>query len=475
MNNSRGFILLTGIVYGAIFFAVFSALTSFVLVENKVQRAQSIQSSSLQVAEAGLEYYRWFLSHYPNDLQHGTGQSGPYPIVFNDPEAGVVGTSTLSIVGNMNCGVVTSIDITSVGNASASPQYARTLFARYARPTVGRFSYVLNESVWAGSDRVILGPYHSNGGVRMDGTANSEVSSSLASWNCTSSYGCSPASSSANGVLGNGPNSAFWKYPEPQVDFAGIAADFGALKTYASTSGRYFATNGSATANRGYRVTFNATGTVTVRPVNNTSNIQSLPVENYSSGDLQQDYTVPSTLGSATTYSIASSCGLLYFQDDVWVSGTTTRKIALVAADTQNSGVAPDITLVGDLKYSVNDGTTGLLAIAEGDIHIAANSPQNMTLNGIFIAQTGAFGRNLYKTNTSGSSCNNSYENRNTLTILGTTVSNKRTGTKWAGACGSYGGYNTRIDSYDRRVTADPPPFTPTISNDYYFIDWREL
>ncbi|MEK7099873.1 MAG: hypothetical protein AAB883_01915, partial [Patescibacteria group bacterium] len=81
---------------------------------------------------------------------------------------------------------------------------------------------------------------------------------------------------------------------------------------------------------------------------------------------------------------------------------------------------------------------------------------------------TGAFGRNYY------SSCSAAYEPKTTLTIRGTTVSSKRTGTKWVNGCGNYAGYGTRIDAYDRLLATDPPPFTPTVSTDYQFVDWRE-
>jgi hypothetical protein len=33
---------------------------------------------ALNVAEAGIEYYRWHLAHGPEDYQDGTGHTGPY-------------------------------------------------------------------------------------------------------------------------------------------------------------------------------------------------------------------------------------------------------------------------------------------------------------------------------------------------------------------------------------------------------------
>ncbi|MBP9816973.1 MAG: hypothetical protein KBD05_03005 [Candidatus Pacebacteria bacterium] len=470
MKAPRGYLMLLAIVFGAIFFTVLGALSSYVLTENKLQNAGHAQARALSIAEAGLEYYRWFLAHYPNDLQNGTGVAGPYSIPYNDPEGGVTGTISLAITGNTSCGQVTSVDITSTGTANGSPSATRAVYARYAQPSVARYSYILNDSVWAGADRVINGPYHSNGGIRMDGTANSSVTSSLSNWNCTSDYGCSPASSSASGVVGNGPNQDLWSWPVPQVNFAGIAADFGTLKTLAQAQGIYYprwsTTNNPNTAAywHGYHLIFNSNGTVTVRRTTSTTRLDVTPVN---SADDDEDRALINNETNYETRTIPATCGLIFVEDHVWIEGTIPQKVTVVAANVVNAGIAPNAYLKNNIVYGATDGTDGLTVIAEHNVLVTPDSPNTMTLNGIFIAQGGAFGRNYY---------GGSYDPRGTLTILGTTVSNKRTGTKWClnGSCTSYGGYANRIDSYDRRLANDPPPFTPLVSTDYEFVEWRE-
>ncbi|RTL01735.1 MAG: hypothetical protein EKK59_02690, partial [Neisseriaceae bacterium] len=322
--------MLTAIVFGAVFLTVIGALSSYTLTQNNMQSNSTAKSRGLAIAEAGLEYYRWHLAHFPNDLQNGTGQAGPYSIPYDDPEGGQTGTISLTINGNQSCGLLTSIDITSTGTPSEDPNGKRTVSARYARPTVAQYSYVLNDSVWAGDDRQILGPYHSNGGIRMDGTANSPVTSSVSSWLCTSSFGCSPSSYKA-GVWGSGTNQQLWSYPKPQVDFAAISANFSSLKSTAQTYGKYFATNGSATANGpGYHLIFNSNGTFTVKKVTAVyTNLSSVSVSDSSAGE-QSDYTRIKTESLVGTYTIPSDCGLIFVEDNVWVEGTITRKVTLV-------------------------------------------------------------------------------------------------------------------------------------------------
>lgn len=474
MTNHRtqgkgGYLMLLTLVFGAIFLGVLAALSSFALTQNRVQTATTGQSKGLAIAEAGLEYYRWFLAHNPGNLTNGTGAAGPYAISIPDPEGGSIGTASLTVTGNSSCGTVTSIDLTSKGTPSDGSNTSRTIKARYAQPTVAQFAYILNDSVWAGSDRVINGPYHSNGGIRMDGTANAPVTSSLSSWLCTSSFGCSP-NQTKSGVFGAGPNANLWSYPTPQVDFTGIAADFTALKTKANATGLYFPRYSSGNSNgaayyRGYHLTFNSNGTVTVKRVTATTELDVSPVN---SSDPATDRAL---INNETTYTgspftIPSSCGLIFVEDNVWIDGVVPSKVTVVAANVTTTGVSPNVFLKGNITYT--GSTAGLTVIAENDVLLTPDSPTNMTLNGIFIAQGGAFGRNLYD-------CPSSYEPRGTLTIHGTTVSNKRTGTRWVNGCGgSDAGYQTRNDAFDRLLATDPPPFTPSVSSDYEFVDWRE-
>ena len=195
------------IAYMGLFLLILGTISSFAVEQAKYGRILYDREQALHSAEAGLEYYRWFLAHNPNNLTNGTGQPGPYSYTVTDPEGGTLGTASMSISANTQCAQVQWIDITSLGKSNLNPSFPRTLFARYMRPSVAAYSYLLNSNVWAGSTRNITGPYFSNGGIRMDGSNNSDVSSALTTWTCDSSYGCSP-SATKNGVFGAGTGSA---------------------------------------------------------------------------------------------------------------------------------------------------------------------------------------------------------------------------------------------------------------------------
>lgn len=461
--------MLLVLVFGAIFFTLFVALSGFVMTQENLQEITRQRAEAFAVAEAGLDYYRWFLSHFPGNTTNGTGHAGPYTMTYADPEYGTAGTYTLSISSNSSCNSVQSMDVTSTGVPSDSPNTSVSLQAHFAPSSVAAYSYIVGSSVWAGSDRIINGPYHSNGGIRMDGTANAPVTSSLSTWNCDANFGCSP-SQVKPGVFGSGTNPNLWSYPTPQVDFSGIASNFTSLKTTANSSGLYLPRISSTSGPNpkphiGYHLIFNADGTITVKKVNTVSTLAVVPVN---STDSSNDYSLITNESVFTTLTIPSGCSLIFVEDNTWVEGVIPRKVTLAVASVIDPTFQPNVVLHGNITYASTDGSDGFTLIGNHDILIAPDSPNNMTLNGVFIAQSGAFGRNLY-------ACPGSYEPRGTLTILGTTVSNLRTGTKWVNGCGgSDAGYQTRIDAFDRQNSTNPSPFTPTTSTQWQFVTWQQ-
>lgn len=480
VSHTRGYTLLLVILFGGIFVTIISGLAGRVLVEQNAEIVRMHKAQARGIAEAGLEYYKWFLAHNPDDITHGTGESGPYEIPYEDPESDVSGTFSLDITGNEQCGALTSIGIRSTGWTDADPTVRATVTGTYAQPSVAEYAYIVNDNVWAGADREIQGRYHANGGVRMDGTSNSPVTSAVEEWTCTASFGCSP-SQTQPGVFGSGGDQDLWEYPVPQFDFDGISQDFGALKTLAQNEGLYFASGGGELIDgRGYRFIFNNDRTVDVYWVRGSSARESMHI---GGSDWETDYYIPnSSITYLGEYDIPEDCGLIFVEDRAWVSGTVSGKITLIAASVSTPGYEPSIILENDIDYTTSDGSDGLAAIAQGDVHISPVSPDDLSLRGIFVAQEGNFGRNLYPCFYAP------YDKRDALDVHGSIISNDRVGTKWTGynysiqiwiftitlCSNEWSGYDERVNTYDRRLATDPPPFTPVASPDYEFIEWRE-
>ncbi|MBI5644506.1 hypothetical protein HY970_00220 [Candidatus Kaiserbacteria bacterium] len=462
----RGVTVMLVLGFMGVFMIILGTLASYALTQGTYGRALSAREQALHAAEGGLEYYRWFLAHNPSILTAGVGLVSPYQYVLSDPEVGTTGRATVTATANLQCGALQWIDLSSRGTAEMNAIFPRTLTARYMRSSVAEYSYIVNANVWAGASRTIRGPYHSNGGVRMDATHNSDVTSAVTTWNCTSSYGCNPAQPTAPGVVGNGTNPTLWTYPVPTVDFTSIGVNFTDLKTKANTQGGiYYAAASGSENNRGYHLVFNTAGTVTIYRVTNTEGYPSYSSQ-YGDGTEYSVITNQTLLG---TYSIPSSCSLMFFEDRVWVEGTANAKVTVVAATPSNTSTAPDIYLNGNIVYNDYDGSDGLTLIAERNVLLPLVIPDSMEIHGIFVAQSGHYGRDYFSTSDLPSQYD-PYATRTQLTTVGTVVSNGRTGTSWSDGTG----FLTRLDYYDQQLAFSPPPFTPSASTDYRFNLWRE-
>lgn len=470
----RGYFVILTLVFSAVFLTLVSALAGYIFVQKRVQLAKENQEKALHVAEAGLEYYKWFLAHNPGDSTNGTGLPGPYEHTLYDPEGDALGVFSLDIDANIFCGAVSDITITSTGWTLSDPTFTRTVRASYVRPSVASFSHIVDANVWVGSDRVINGPYHSNGGIRMDGTHNALVTSAVSDWLCTSSFGCSPQSTQ-NGVFGAGtPGASLWNFPVPPVDFNGLTVNLTQLKDFATTSGIYLPPTGK----HGYRITFRSDGMAEIREVVGAVQVWGYTTEN----GWQQERTVMSNTSSPADYLVLPDCPVIFAEDNVWIEGVVAGKVLVAAADVSAGSVDRSVIINNNLTYA-GTGNDGLTVIGEKDVLIGLEVPDVMNIFGLFIAQKGRFGRNHYCQNDCSSQQGNQglpgsldpYVTRSTLNTTGTIVSKGRVGTKWTSGGSFVSGFNQRNDSFDQDLSVSPPPFTPWTSDDYFLASWQEV
>lgn len=467
--KEKGSLVILTLVFGGLFVMLSTSLAGYVLIQKKVQFSKENREKALQVAEAGLEYYKWRLAHFPDDLTDGTGSAGPYVHEYSDPEGGTVGEYALTVSGNSYCGELSSVQISSKGYTQSNPELSRTVYAKYARPSVAEFAYVINSNVWAGADRQIYGRYHSNGGIRMDGTNYSTVTSGVATWLCTTGFGCTGSGQIKPGVFGAGTGNSLWKFPVTTVDFAGITLDLATMKTAVQTGGGILL----APKSQGYHLIFRPDGKVDVYEVRSTSYVWAYSEEL----GWHRNYEVINSERFLNTTVIPTTCPIVFAEDDIWIEGQIKGKVTVVSADVSSGSNDTRVILSNNLTYATGPGTDGVTVIAEDDVLVPLISPNNMVLNGVFIAQKGHFGRNYYTTTGSYDVPNNldAYVKQDTLTMNGTIVSNGRVGTQWS-CGGSYcSGYAERINSYDRKLATDPPPLTPHTGSDFIFVEWRDM
>lgn len=460
--QQKGSLIIFILIMGTVFITVLVGFITYTVGQLERQTVRHQSEQAREIAEAGVNYYKWYLAHYPSDITHGTGEAGPYVFEYSEPGTGPIGEYSLDITSTAYCGEVSLIEITSTGATYDTPDETRTIEAKYARPTVAEYSYIINSSVWAGDDRTIVGPYHANGGIRMDGTNNSIVSSGQESWNCTSNFGCSPSQPAAPGVVGDGSGSDLWSYPTAPINFTGLTLDLATMQEKAETGGGVFI----AQSNReGYRLVLNDDDTFDLYEVRRKENEPRGNAWGYHLNKIRNARYVG-------TYDIPASCPVIYVEDMVWLEGEVSSPVTIAAADVDSVGEDPSIILQDNIVYTSDDAA--LLAIAEYDVLVGFDVPNEMTVSGIFVAQTGRFGRNYYSEADLPGRWDE-YVYRDSLTVNGSIVSNERPGTKWS--CGGVycSGFAERFNFYDRNLVDNPPPLIPTTGGDYRFIEWREM
>jgi len=514
MSNQRGTIITLVLVFGAIFLILLSGLLSFILFQHRQSLQKAAWNDALHIAEAGVNYYRWHLNHTPEDqqpdIQDGNSwcckvggveytQDSPqcqkdgftvcgvcdgepcYEHDYYDPEGKLAGKFILEIKAKKVCDQILGVYVSSCGISQKFPKLKRTVRAKYASTSIGEYAYILNSNVWAGEDREIYGKYHSNGGIKMDGTHNSLVSSATNKWECGLSFdcdqgdcpsGCVPngAVCECDGVCGAGGPTDLWKFPVPPFDFEGITADLDKIKNLSQTKGKYYPPSTDIDdEGKGYHVIFNSDGTFDIKIITELEEVDCYSAENGWNEVCKEKIIAEKYLPSpyeTDDVSLPEGCGLIFVEDNLWVEGTVKGRKTIASADLIGSDDTTTI-LNWNLDYTTLDGSDSLAVITEKNILIPLNSPNEMILRGVFVAQKGLFGRRHYQTGT--------YK-RDLLTIYGTIVSNGRVGTKWTYYHGGWAsGYNERENYFDEKLARDPPPLLPYVSKELELISWEEI
>jgi hypothetical protein len=454
------------LVFGLIFLMLLNALLGFVLLELKVANKKISWAESLQIAEAGINYYRWCLNN-------GIEGSCELNRQYYDSSGILIGEFALEVNTAASCGETVSRDIVSSGWTEKLPNLKRKISVLYSRTSVAKYAYLLNDNVWAGADREIRGLYHSNGGIRMDGENVSLVTSAKDEWVCTDSFGCDvcPVDNGCRlegsdcvcpGVFTTTDNSDpnLFDYPAPSFDFDGITIDLANIKSQAQSYSLYLPPSADIDPQaRGYHLVFQNNGDVEVRIITSLARDWSYSAED----GWHYDYFRIVNEYSYATFSITSSCPVIFVEDNLWADGTVKGKITVASANLIDPNKDTDIILPGNINYVSADGSDGLALIGEKNILISPDSPDNMELYGIFIAQKGHFGRNLYYWNI-----------KSKLEITGAIVSNGRVGTKWSSGSFVISGYLKRENYIDSNLIYNPPPFVPYAESDFKILRWRE-
>jgi hypothetical protein len=524
VKAKKGIIVSYVLVFGTAFLILLGGLFGFILLQIHQASQKVAWNEALEIAEAGINYYRWCLN---NEVEQNCLTEKDYL----DPAGNPIGKFSLEVTSTASCGETIQREIISTGWTNDFPDTKRKISVLYARESIAKYPYIISNNVWVGSDHVIRGPFHSNGGIRMDGENQSLVTSAKEEWICTSSFDCCrwvyfgspyydygwdcsqncPASCTVNATgttlidgtpvkdecvcpgafttTGNS-NPDLFSFPVPPFDFVGITIDLAKIKklTYEQGQGIYFGPSGQ----KGYYIVFKENRSIDVWTVDSVTTIDNVctvvgfkvicdddpcqpECSKCQSGKcIVHDPGFNPATGSKTFLGnyLIPDCGLVFFEDNLWVGNLSQEskikgKITVVSADLINPGGKTDVWLQGDINYTALDGSDGLAIIAQHNNLIGLYSPDQMELRGIFIAQTGFFGRNYYPCPAYTPYCR-----RTGLEITGSVVSDGRVGTQWGSGVS---GYLNRESYFDANLIYNPPSFIPYITPEFKILTWGEV
>lgn len=455
--NNTGSLLIYTVVIIFIFSLVMLGVLSYATMQLKVTKSSVTREQAFQIAEAGVNYYQWHLAHFPSDFWDGNASTtpGPYLHDFIDKDTGkLLGRYSLTITKPAVGSTITTIQ--STGYTIDNPNQKRTITVRYGIPSLAKYAFLTNTDAWIGDTENVSGQFHTNGGVRFDGTGNALITSAKSTYTCPSWSG-SPCPANKSGIWGNAPQATknFWQFPVANVDFASMTTDLASMKTSAQTGGLYLPPSNA----QGYSLVFKNDGTFDVYKVTALNNDPTGYDVNGVAKNNDIDYRTRSF-----QYNMAiPSSGVIYIEDNTWVEGVVKGRAMVTAAKLPyNANNAPSIMVQNNLTYLAKDGTNSLGLIAQKDFLIGYLSPNNLEINAAIIAQNGSAQRYNWSGNI-----------KNLITIYGSVGSFGIWTWSWVNGSGNItSGYSNTSTTYDANLLYSPPPSFPLSSSGYQQISW---
>jgi competence protein ComGC len=463
IRNTRGSAIAFALVIMTSVSILLVSIVGFVTSQIKNSQQTQGREQALQIAEAGIQFYRWYLAHnteaktaaqvkaFWTGTPYGVGT--PYTAAYNDPGGVAVGQYELTVTPPPSGSTIVLVE--SRGWTNRYPALSRTIRVRLRKPSWSEYVVLSNNNIRFGDNTDVKGKIFSNGGVHFDGVADNIVESAVTTYydNDNDVKDDKPGvwtswSGEFNTTMGRPVFGAGKQYPVATRDFTAVYSNLGVAKAEAqSGAGRYFDNSGL-----GRHIILKANGTFDIRTVQ-SSNSNTHEINNYS--------------GNWANYPIPDG-SVIFVEGHVWVEGTINSKRVTIVAANLVSSATKNIYLKNDILYTNHDGQDVLGLIAQNDVEVIQGSEDNLRIEAAVLTQEGRVGRQHYtNSNCHAYACE---DHKSTITIFGALATNQRYGFAWTDNTG----YTNRVLIFDNNLLYFPPPFFPT-GTQYLIDDWQEL
>lgn len=455
-----------------------TSLLSYISSQIKYSKDRVERESAFQIAEAGIYYYKWYLAHKvtepianfweTDNLTTGdpVGVYRPYTAQFKDSEGNALGEYKLEVT-KPEAGS-TIVIVKSTGWTYKKPSINRIVQVRFRKPSWSEYTFLSNSFMNFGDQSVVYGKIHSNDGIRFDGLAYNTVSSSVPSFD-DPTYGgnrlefgvhttTNPADPEASEPLPVRSDIfvAGREFPTANVSFPGLSSVLDAIKTQAlNNNGEYFDSAGI-----GRRINLKSDGTFDVCIVK-TANANTHAITRYWKNDMSG--WCNNCSGACLSNHPIINKGVIFVENNIWLEGSINNKnVTIAAADLSGGGVQADIYIGisnNNLRYAAYNCSNMLGLIAQRDVRVLADCPNNFTVDASLVAQTGTVGIND----------NGPFGAKGALIFNGAIASFLQPYFQHGNS-----GFADRTYNYDNNLLYCPPPYFPT-GTEYSIDQWDEL
>lgn len=175
--KSKASILIIVMVFTSVFIILGNVALQYVMNQSRLTHKKIDKEKAFQIAEAGINYYRWHLAHVSDDYQDGTGSEGPYIHDYKDENDNRIGQFSLNITPPPSGSTIVTIKSTGcLGTcAGSNPVLHKTITLKMGIPSYTTYAAVSNASLTFPETAEVWGPIHSNDSVVFDGVAHSKV------------------------------------------------------------------------------------------------------------------------------------------------------------------------------------------------------------------------------------------------------------------------------------------------------------
>lgn len=515
-SNQQGFGLVA-ILSFMIALSIFGAAVLTVVFNNFFVVGNSATSQqAFNIAEAGVNYYLWHMSHNGTDFKDGNSTPatpdvnlgyGPYTHDYIDDNSDKTGTYTLWIKPAGNGSTIATVR--SIGKVDGS-DITRTVEAKIGAKSFASYGLVSDTALWFGNTETADGPVLSNVGIRMDGNNTSTVYSANGSYTPPGSLGgdgnshpgvwCNTSVTSP--VNCNTRDKSNWIYPTTSIDFTQVAGSLCTLKKVAfaddsATASYATASNGctqqpttrtdayiprrtsSFSASRGYLLQLNS---------DSTYNLYNVSARN----DTRTPYTSALTYTTVATNIPLPTSGVIFVEDNVWVrtNGNFDDRVTIASGRLASSSYATNIGIADDIRYANKDGSNAIGLVAEDNIFLEPFAPPssgsfNFEVDAALLAQSGSVIYPGDYVSSSGTNTRGWVNNNQTFTFYGSIASRQTWTWTWLTSSSGDSEYDPvsgryisgilhNTTGYDYNLLYSPPPHYP-ITGGYQILSWREV